>query len=328
MAASGLPSIRDIYSKDSDPASVTGSVNALWHGMYRAKVVEVDIEENDYGAVRVFIPDLFVDEFMEKDDFDENQNGLVAYPANNPMGGYNTEDSDSASHYQASIAVPRKNSWVWVFFEGGDPSKPFYFAAFMYKNSKLPPENRGVSEPHKVITVCKTGSGRAIVICDSDDQQRVEITGKKRSMSGGPAGEGSVYDIDGNMTSILLDERDGGEKLLIKSHQGDYIKFDVTNRELQFEFESDIIFKTKGKFQIDAEQGIVLNTSAGGITEKSSTGSVIKSDGPVMISSEAGDVHIKGASNVFIDGGATVMIQNKVSQSGADPELKVPDGSR
>jgi len=295
--------------------------------MYRAKVVEVNIDGNDYGAVRVFVPDVFVPEFMENDDFDENSNGLVAYPANNPMGGYNTDDGDSESHYQASVCVPRKNSWVWVFFEGGDLSRPFYFAAFMYKNSKLPPENRGVAEPHKVIT-WKSGSGRALVMSDSADCERIEITGKKRTMSGGPAGEGSVYDIDGNMTTILLDERGGGEKFLIKSHKGDFFKLDVENRKLEIDMESDVIIKTRGKIQMDAEQGLLLNSNGGPMTQKSKGNVSLKSEGDIFINSSSGNIHIKGGVNVYIDADATVITQTKMAQPAVDPVIDEIDGSR
>lgn len=298
-----------------------------WDGMYRAKVVEVDIDGNDYGAVRVFIPDLFVKEFMENDDFDENKNGLIAYPANNPMGGYNTDDTDEESFYQASVCVPRKNSWVWIFFEAGDPSKPYYFAAMMNKNSKLPPENRGVAEPHKVVT-WKSGSGRAIVMSDSDDCQRIEITGKKRTMSGGPAGEGSVYDIDGNMTTILLDERDGGEKFLIKSHKGDFFKLDVENRKLEIDMESDVIIKTRGKIQMDAEQGLLLNSNGGPMTQKSKGNVSLKSEGDIFINSSSGNIHIKGGVNVYIDADATVITQTKMAQPAVDPVIDEIDGSR
>lgn len=316
--------VKNSYRRDVVP-NATSNLN--WYGMYRAKVVEVDIDENDYAAVRVFIPDLFVSEFMYPDDFDEDTDGLIAYPANNIMGSYNTSDLDGDSFYQACISVPRKNSWVWIFFEGGDTSRAFYTAGFMCRNSKVPPENRDVEDPHKVFTL-KSGSGRAIIICDSEDQQRVEITGKKRTLSGGPSGEGSVYEIDGNMTTILIDERDGSEKILIRSHKGDFLNFDVEERKLMAEFESDIIFKTKGKFQIDADQGILMNSSAGPATIKSQQDASIKSTSNVNINSDGSEINVRAGSNVYIDGGALVLVQNGVAAPAPDPNIDDPSGDR
>jgi hypothetical protein len=243
---------------------------------YRAKVTEVNIEKNKYGAVRVFIPDLMVDGIdkdwagngsssenycecqdddlcMDKkfgwvdqngnpvfDESDYYQNpvnpksylgydeygntyekflfgvdgetkageepkdepyGIIAYPANSPIGGYNEEDP--CSHYQTTVYTPLKGEWLWVFFEGNNTSHCFYFAAFKYKHATLPCENLGLREPNRSYTLLKTKMGRSIVVCDSRDQQRIEIMGKKRflpSRAGGsnnPRGDlWSTYAID------------------------------------------------------------------------------------------------------------------------------------
>jgi len=290
-----------------------GASGREWHGNYRAKVVEVDIEGNDYGAIRVFVPDLLVGEIIKYafSGFDEDSWGLIAYPANNNMGGYNKEDKDKTAEYQASIHVPLKNSWIWVWFEGGDPARPFYGNAFMYRESKVPPENRGVSKPHQVYTLCKTHSGRSIVVCDSPDQERIEIMGKKRIITGGPEGDSfSAYGVDlpGNATTILLDERAGSEKLLIKTVKGDYIHIDIDERKLQAYFKSDIVLETDGNISLAVKGNITLKCDGNVTTELGGNGttkiggdSILQTGG--IISSKSG-----GDTSIDADGG-TVVVQ-------------------
>jgi hypothetical protein len=224
-------------------------------GFYRAKVVEVNIENNNYGGIRVFIPDLMT---TLDPDYDENKMGIIAYPANSPLGGRNPENKDS--YYTASVYIPPKGSFVWVFFEMGDVNRPYYFASLDIRTSKLPPENRNVQEPHKVYTIIKSGKGRSIIVADSEDVQRVEITGKKRMLQGAdPAGNAdSVYETDGNQTTILLDEKEGAEKLLIKTHYGDYLNIDISNRRLNAYFSNGIRIKTDQKLSIQAGTNIEI----------------------------------------------------------------------
>ena len=112
--------------------------------------------------------------------------------------------------------------------------------------------------------IFKSHEGRCIVVSDEPDDARIEITGKKRQLSSPPSGDtGSVYTIDGNQTTILFDERDGKEQLLIRTHQGDFIKIDITNRKLEVSFESDIIIKTVGDFHLHSSGQINIKGDLG-----------------------------------------------------------------
>jgi len=282
-------------------------------GFLRARVIEVDIEDkgekNLYGSVRVAIPDHYPPGVIEKalEDYDEDKTGTIAYPANNYMGGFNDEDKDGESYYQASVAVPRKGDWVWVFFEDGKPDRCFYHSSIMYRNCRLPPENLKVDEPHRVITLCKTHSGRAVIVCDSEDQQRVEITGKKRLQEGPPSGghEG-VYNIDKNQTTILFDEREGKEKILVRTHKGDFIHIDIDERQLQLYFKENInIFTaanlnltTKGKLNIMSKGDI--NISSGGEIKLSAKSDFKIHSGGIVSSLSESDTFIDADTNVYI----------------------------
>jgi hypothetical protein len=207
------------------------------YGNYRAKVVE-NKDRDKFGRVVVWIPDLMP-------LLPDNQ-GIWARPANNPIGGRNTQYNPD-NHYMGSCYIPRKGAWVWVFFEAGNINRPYYFAGLDVEQAKVLPENQVGSNYQDKWTIFKSSDGRAIVISDDPDDERVEITGKKREMNNPPSGDtDSVYRIDDNQTTILLDERDEKQKLLIKSYKGDFIKLDIENRTLEIQVASDVHIKSGG----------------------------------------------------------------------------------
>lgn len=313
-----------------------------YSGQFRAKVTETDIDGNDYGQVRVFIPHIMT---TKDPNYDEDRMGIIANPANNSVGGRNTSDTKKDSYYQGQVIVPPLGSWIWVFFENCDPNKPFYMAALDLSGSKVPPENRNVEEPNKVYTILKTHEGRTLVLADSPDVQRVEITGKKRNLSGeDPAGNAdSTYTIDDNQTTILFDEREGKEKILIRSYKGDYLHFDIDEQKLHGHFADDIVLKSDKNVSFEAGEEIILKAT-GKLSAESGANVVIKSGAKASIES-TGDTNIKGV-NVNVEAsaqlsnksggvnaidGSLVSVQNG-SSSSASPGVpgtpKVPEGER
>jgi len=304
---------------------------AKYLGFYRARVVDpMPPTYYKYGAVRISIPD-FMQEDICKDSegssIDLYKNGLIAYPANNPVGGRNLEDPENTSYYQGAVYVPPKNSYVWIFFEGGLIERPFYFSAFDSKAVTLPPEQITVDEPYKVFTVLKTRQGRTIVVSDDTDTQRVEITGKKRKLSGDdPAGnEVSTYTIDENMTTILLDERLGKEKLLIRTYLGDYLHIDIDQRKLHVEFENDINIKTKGNLSIDVKKNIHIK-SGGATYLYSQKDFNIKSDKEISYTS--GALFSLDASGYIRINGSRTMIQSGPGRKAITAKPNQPIGER
>lgn len=284
-------------------------------GFYRARVVENNLSENAYGAIRVFIrefmdlslieilninknevEDLVVSKYHSgksfislvsekyKDYFTENTEipntpiGIVAYPANTPFGGYASDlDETSLSNYQNAVIVPPVGSLVWVFFEGGDITRPFYFNSFKFKTAFNPPENMDGEEPFKTYTLVKTFDGRSIIVSDSKDLARIEITGRRRNLGNfsnrdyldirymdetffgyvRPSGSFEAsYEIERNMTTILLDEREESDRLLVKSHKGDFIEMDIKNRKLNIYMENDINIFTGGNLNINVGRNL------------------------------------------------------------------------
>ncbi len=335
-------------------------------GVHRALVTEVDIDNNDYGVIRVFIPTIMTDKDPDIDEGNLDGVGIRALPANNPLGGRNDQDADpnKNSYYQGTVYVPPKGAWVYVFFEGMNPNKPRYMGALDLENTKLPPENRGVDKPHKVYTILKTRQGRTICVADSDDVQRVEITGKKRELTGGPEGDDeSTYKIDGNMTTILFDERDTQEKILVRTYKGDYIHIDIDERNIQAYMEHDIIIKndneyhwhTAGDIHIKTDKNLYLEagedihvtakynihrsagmdiTDKAKINHKTEAGVDLDHKSGGSMRHGAGATHsIKAATLVGIDGASTniqsgVAQPAKPSENATKPKLVDPTGDR
>lgn len=230
-----------------------GVVTPLF-GNYRAKVVE-NIDNEKFGRVLIWIPDLMP-------DIPDNQ-GVWARPANNPVGGRNIEEV-SDQHYMGTSYIPRKGSWVWIFFEMGNINRPYYFGALDLQNTKVLPENQVGKNFQDKWTIFKSHDGRAIVVSDDSDDARTEITGKKRQLSNPPSGDtASVYKIDGNQTTILFDERDGKEKVLIRTHKGDFLHIDIDEQNLQAYFKNDMKIQCDGDFFLTVNGDINVKCKAG-----------------------------------------------------------------
>lgn len=224
------------------------------YGNWRAQVVD-NKDPDKFGRVLLWIPGLMP-------EVDKNK-GLWARPANNPIGGRNMESS-SDHHYMGSSYIPKKGAWVFVFFEGGNINLPYYFGALDLENTPVLPENQqGPNYEHKW-TILKSHEGRTIMISDDPYDARTEITGKKRKIKKPPTGDlESVYQIDENQTTILFDERDKKEKILIRTYKGDFIHIDIDERNLQAYFKNDIRIQCDGDFYLEVKGDINIKSTAG-----------------------------------------------------------------
>lgn len=270
------------------------------YGNWRAQVVD-NKDRQKFGRVLVWIPDIMPEVNRKK--------GIWARPANNPLGGRNME-ADSDHHFMGTSYIPGKGSWVFVFFEGGNINLPYYFGALDLENSKVLPENQVGSNYENKWTIFKSHDGRAIVISDDPDDSRIEITGKKRQMSSPPTGDtDSVYTIDDNQTTILLDEREGKEKVLIRTYKGDFFHIDVDEQKLQAYFKKSIHIKSDDDIFMTAKNNINFTSSIGDI----------------LIQSKAGNIHEKAATNINQECGADSNIKaggNQNLESGSDMNIQ------
>jgi hypothetical protein len=243
----------------------------FWNTIVRGKVILAK-DPKKQGRVKIWIPDLM--------PLVQETKGLWARPANNPLGGRNTTEDGDDHHYQGSCMIPPKGSWIYIFFENGDPSEPRYFAAADMCTTKggndkpsVVAECRQGAEWHQKWVPVKTRQGRCIILSDDKEDQRVEITGKKRKLEGGPeppnGPDDSVYVIDGNQTVILIGEKKGKEKVLIRTHKGDFLHIDVDERMLHGYFKNGIRLKTDGDYHLKVKGN--MNVEVGG-SEKTTVG--------------------------------------------------------
>ena len=273
-------------------------VTSQLYGNYRAKVVS-NKDKEQFGRVLVWIPDLM-------QDVPDTQ-GIWARPANNPVGGRNKQEGSDKNYFLGTSYIPATGSWVWIFFETGNINRPYYFGALDLQNNKVLPENRvGTNSSDKWI-VFKSHEGRTIVISDDPDDARVEITGKKRKLVEPPSGDtASVYQIDENQTTILLDEREGKEKVLIRTHKGDYFHIDVDDQKLYVEFKSDIEIKTGGSFKVTAAENIELKSDTGNINIQASTGKMNLKSTDNMKHTTGGEMNIASQRNFNYSSAASI----------------------
>ncbi len=290
------------------------------YGNYRAKVVN-NKDKEQFGRVLVFIPDLMP-------ELDDTKDGIWARPANNPMGGRNLESDTNDNYYAGSSYIPPKGSWIWIFFETGQPNRPYYFGALDIENTKVLPENQVGSNFEKKWTILKTHEGRSMIFSDDPDDERVELTGKKRQLNTPPSGDQkSVTQIDGNMTTILLDERNGLQKLLIRTHLGDYFHIDIDQRQLQVEFENDIIIRTHGKLKITADEDIDIKSMTGKISVEADMNDINIKAGLNLNKQANARINMRAGAEIATDG-ATRQDQEGMALPADKAEEAIPQGER
>jgi len=257
---------------------------AVAFGMFRAKVVN-NKDREKFGRVLVWIPDMMPVVNQDK--------GIWARPANNPIGGRNLEN-ETTNYYSGTSYIPSIGSWVFIFFEGGNINRPYYFGALDLENTKVLPENQVGTNYENKWTILKSHVGRAIVVSDDPDDERVELTGKKRKLNTPPTGNtDSVYTIGENMTTILLDEREAKQKVLIRTYKGDFIHVDIDEQQLQIEFEGDIQIKTNGSVYLTAEEDINVKSNIGDINIEATSGKINLKSGQDLNQSAGGNINEK-----------------------------------
>lgn len=270
-------------------------------GFYRGIVLdnrdpEINISGNSYGRVKVFIPQLM----------EEEETGIWAWPANNPVGGrhdYNTspkKDSNNGNQeYCGTFMIPPSNSAVWIFFENGDSSRPYYFAAFDSAAKPAPPEMLKGSKPEERWLIFRSPQGRTIIISDDNDNCRIEITGKKNSIT-------DPYTIKGNQKTILIEDGKN-EKILISDQNGNYVNVNTNT--------NDINISSNNIVRVHATSAIYLDAPYIGIScDKIG----IKSSGVDIITN--GESRIGGSGKVSLTGSAVAFDAASVSSNCGEAE--------
>lgn len=268
----------------------------LYPGIYRARVNENNIEGNKFGAIRIYCPSLHASD----SSLDENKDGIIAYPANSPLGGVDDQTKEPV----ISIYVPTVGSLVFCFFEDASPERCYYLSSFNCQLSEYPDINKqgqnGPKDPSKVYTLIQSYTGRKIIVSDSPEFPRVELTG---------ADNGSAHN------RILIDETPSKERILIETRMGDFLNIDVSNRVLNLSFAGGIHMDTGGTGSSDgngAPSSSSSSSGAGPISINSGGGLDIKSKSDLAIKSSA-SLSMKADMNSSLSGGVTTSIKSSGS---------------
>lgn len=279
-----------------------------WDGIYRAKVIDSK-DPNYQGRVKIWIPDLMPEI--------EDNKGLWARPANNPLGGRNSLENTTDHYYQGSCLIPPVGSYIYIFFEYGNPNEPRYLSGGDFGQTKVPIENQQGSDYEKKWTIYKSKQGRLILISDDSHDERIEITGKKRLLNGNdPSGnQESVYAVNDNQTVILIDERSGNEKILIKDYKGNYINLNTETGDLNIEVSGNVHLEAGKSIYLSANEDVHINAGKK-IKTKSVENTDIKSEGLNLES--ISDVNMKSATNTNVTGGSNINIKatNNIHEDG------------
>jgi len=278
---------------------------------YRAKVVDNKDPEN-YGRVKVWIPDLMV-------DLPEDQ-GLWARPANCPFGAGNTELNDGRKHAGSSY-IPSVGHWVWVFFENDNPNLPYYVSALYIENQPILPENTVGSEPWNKWVILRSPCGRAIVVSDDPDDARVMITGKKNAYDPNNP-QNSVKKIRNNQIVIMIDERGpqdqkNQDNVLIADYNGNYIQVRTFENKI-YVYATDQNGQP-GEICLFTDKAVVrVDNSGSSSVEVSNPGGCIVLDGD-------GNINIDAKKNVYINAGQKIVLSApQIHENCGDGKLSSP----
>lgn len=141
-----------------------------YSSIYRAKCID-NKDPLKTGRIKIWIPSKHHTKV-------EETNGIWAYPCTT-FAASNLEEKGKPESDIGSLYIPPVNSYVFIFFEDGDSSKPRYFGGVVTEGA-IPTENQ-TGDYYKKHTVIKTPSKRIIFVSDDDSNDAcVLIRGKER----------------------------------------------------------------------------------------------------------------------------------------------------
>lgn len=241
---------------------------------FRAKVVD-NKDPNNYGRVKVWIPDLMVEH--------EDDDGLWARPANCPFGAGHKDIKDSR-RYAGSSYIPPVDHWVWVFFENDNPNKPYYVSGLYLENQPILPENTVGDEPWNKWVLLRSPKGRTVMVSDDPSDARVMITGRKKCHYKKP--EDQVYKIKHNQTVFAIDEqgdqsnRPNQDKVYIVDYRGNYIRIHTYENTIHIHVTNEgksgsiYLYTDKSMIYISDEDDRIQMTNPGGTINLSGDGTI------------------------------------------------------
>ena len=97
----------------------------------------------------------------------------------------------------------------------------------------------------------------------------------------------------------MLDERSGKEKVLVRTHKGDFFHIDIDERQLHAQFESDIQIKSNGAINITSKDNFNIKSTLGNVNIQASSESVNIKAGDNINEQCNSDHNTKAGQNIF-----------------------------
>ena len=145
-------------------------------------------------------------------------------------------------------------------------------------------------------------------------------------MSNPPTGDTkSVFQIDNNMTTILLDEREGKEKVLIRTYKGDFLHIDIDERNLHMYFKNKINIKCDSKLSMHSIDDMHIKTDSDMFIEAG--GDMHRKAGGNMNDQCGGTRNLRAGSKINTDGSER-NDQSDESASANSSDPVTPEGER
>lgn len=241
-------------SQNTNPTSV--NTPSEYNGKYRGKCVD-NKDPNKSGRIKAWIPHLMAGKVNESE-------GIWVYPATD-YAACNKEASGGVDDC-GSLMIPPVGSFVWVFFEAGDPNKGRYEGGCVIEG-QIPTEQQAGAEYWNKHTVIKTPTGRQMLVSDAPEDACVIIRGKDRSK-----GARTVKDDPRREDSheIVVWETAGEKYILSKTGAGHYMVLDETQNliRIQHPCGSFIEFRPNGDIVIQAAHFILENCESATNTKR------------------------------------------------------------
>lgn len=145
----------------------------MFNGIYRGKVLSTDAEEEEkLGRIKVEVYPMLLGEDTARNL--EGVDGISidllpwATPAMPLFSG--------AGDGYGSFIIPEVDSFVFVFFEGGDVYQPVYFAEAQTAEYGLPSERMSEEDsPYPYMKVWKSSGGIVVTINDSEGNEEIKV---------------------------------------------------------------------------------------------------------------------------------------------------------
>jgi len=201
-----------------------------FEGLWRAKVLDnVDPKKRHRIQVEILM------------DSTESILAIWAYPLNNAFG--NSDPGNLAIAGQQ--ITPPIGSYVYILFEANRLDKARYLGGLNIDYGEGMPEFKNGKNPQDKHILLRLKSGRIIIMSDDPNDERVQLTGKKRIKYGIINAKDHCNKIEDNQSTIIIDDRKGKEKIIIADYKGNYINIDSKKDQINIKSKTSINIKSK-----------------------------------------------------------------------------------